>query len=427
MVIGSRSELDDLVREDRVHGRIYTDPEIFELEMERIFGRTWVYVAHESEVAQGGDYKTAYIGRQPVIVTRSADGGAIQVLYNRCRHRGAAVCQFEKGNASYFRCAYHGWTYSNRGDLIGVTYRQGYGPEFDYKEMGLTPVARTASYRGFIFASLSPDVPSLEEWLGNARPYIDRAIAQSPSGDISLSGGAQKYSANCNWKLQLENSADNYHVAFVHQSLRDLLAKRAATAKEGVPYAFTDARFADSFVRDLGNGHTVNDRPSGQSLVNTHEYSSDAKRYLERLAGRIGTGEANQLAHQCSPVPFTFNIFPSVVVLGTFVRTLRPISPTRTELAIYPIMIKDAPDEINAMRLRHQEQGFGPAGFVGPDDAEILERVQEGLGAKGNEWILQARNMIDEQMDDKGIRSGHLVGETGLRGFYRAWKRLMSV
>src|SRR5579884_2824017 len=154
MVIKAGFNVDDYVREDRVHGRVYYDPAIFELEMERIFGRCWVYVAHETEISEPGDYRATTIGLQPVIVTRDADSGAIQVLYNRCRQRAATVCQDEAGTAHYFRCAYHGWTYNNRGELIGVPYRQGYGPAFTSAEYGLVRVPRVASYRGFIFASL---------------------------------------------------------------------------------------------------------------------------------------------------------------------------------------------------------------------------------------------------------------------------------
>src|SRR5581483_4288923 len=178
--------VDDYVREDRVHGRVYTDPDIFDLEMERIFGRSWVYVAHESEISAPGDYKATWIGQQPVIVTRDADDGRIHVLSNRCRHRAATVCQDEQGTAHYFRCAYHGWTYNNRGDLIGVPYRHGYGEGFSYAEFGLVRVPRVASYRGFLFASLSSEGQDFGEWLGNARHYLDKFLDLSPVGEIEV-------------------------------------------------------------------------------------------------------------------------------------------------------------------------------------------------------------------------------------------------
>src|SRR2546427_6090454 len=133
MAIATREtafDLDALVKEDRVHRRLYTDPAIFEAEMRLIFEQTWVFVGHDSEIAQPGDFKTTYIGRNPVIMSRDRDG-QIHVLMNRCMHRGAVVCREERGNTSAFRCSYHGWTYNSRGELVVVTSRGGYAPDFD--------------------------------------------------------------------------------------------------------------------------------------------------------------------------------------------------------------------------------------------------------------------------------------------------------
>src|SRR5580765_5093160 len=94
----------------RVHTDAYLEPELFDAEMERIFERGWVYVAHESEIANPGEFRTSVIGTQPVVVTRGTDG-QVNVLLNRCRHRGSIVCRDETGRSSRFQCPYHGWTY----------------------------------------------------------------------------------------------------------------------------------------------------------------------------------------------------------------------------------------------------------------------------------------------------------------------------
>src|SRR4051812_44330241 len=156
----------------RVHSLAYLEPEIFALEMERIFERTWVYIAHESELPARGDYITSQIGRQPIIVSRSADGAA-HVLLNRCRHRGSAVCRIERGQAETFRCPYHGWVYRNDGSLLGVAQADGYPEDLDKLALGLMPVPRVACYRGLIFASLSPTGETLEERLCHVRKYVD--------------------------------------------------------------------------------------------------------------------------------------------------------------------------------------------------------------------------------------------------------------
>src|SRR5581483_6269006 len=151
-----------LIRPDRVHGSLYTDPRVFADELARIWYRTWVYVGHESEVAEPGDYVRKTLGLQDVIMTRGADG-AVRLLLNRCAHRANLVCEAERGNSSSFRCPYHGWTYRNTGDLIGYPYNKGYGGKgkLDPVEMGMGRVARVGVYRGFVFGSFAEDGPTL--------------------------------------------------------------------------------------------------------------------------------------------------------------------------------------------------------------------------------------------------------------------------
>src|SRR5579863_6239095 len=167
-MLSTQSDYNQLVQDDRVNGRVYYDPAVFEEELEKIWYRDWIYVAHESEIPEPGDYVTRRIGLQPVIVSRDEDR-AIHLLLNRCMHRGNTVCQSERGNAHAFRCAYHGWTFNNRGDLVGVPYAGGYDASFRKEDFPLTPVPRSGAYRGLIFASLSAEGPSLDDHLRPAR------------------------------------------------------------------------------------------------------------------------------------------------------------------------------------------------------------------------------------------------------------------
>lgn len=173
------ADYDHLIKSDRVHGRLYYDPAIFHDEMEKIWHRGWVYVGHESEVRTPGDYVTRPIGQQPVIMVRSSDN-EIQILVNRCRHRGNLVCQYERGNASFFGCDYHGWTYNTKGELIRVTYADGYGESFSKDSYGLVKAPRIATYRGFVFASLQPSGISLDDHLGGAKEFIDMFVELAP-------------------------------------------------------------------------------------------------------------------------------------------------------------------------------------------------------------------------------------------------------
>ena len=138
----------------RVSGRVYTDQEIFRLEMKHIFGRCWIYLGHESEIPNPGDYKTAYIGLRPVIVTRD-ENGAVHAMLNRCRHRGSVICRAHTGNEKRFQCQYHGWVYGLNGDLLGIAkHKGGYPDDFDKASYGLMAVPRVTVYRGLVFANM---------------------------------------------------------------------------------------------------------------------------------------------------------------------------------------------------------------------------------------------------------------------------------
>jgi phenylpropionate dioxygenase-like ring-hydroxylating dioxygenase large terminal subunit len=387
----------ELIRDDwRVHGSIYTDPEIFALEQQRLFrGRPWLYVAHESEIRQPGDYKTTYAGTQPVIVARGADDGEIRVLLNRCRHRGTAVCHSEFGTANYFRCPYHGWTYRNSGELRGITYDDAYA-ELDREQLGLVRLPRVASHAGFVFASFAAEGPSLEEYLGNAAPYLDIVAEQGPNG-IRLSAGSHRLTYRGNWKLQVENTIDNYHFGFVHRSFLDVLADRIGQVPPIVQNIMSNP---DWRTIDLGNGHSV------------HEFGDP----------RTGNNQG-----QLGDLPFNLIIFPNLCFVGAQVRHVLPKAADRTEVRLYPIMHEGKADEDNAKILRVHEGFYGPSGMGGVDDIEVaFDRVGEGLQATEDGWLVMARGMHREQPGENGILIGHAADEVPQRAFYRRWRTLMQ-
>ena len=173
-------DLDALVEPGRVHRLIYTDPQIFADEMTKIFARTWVFLTHESQIANPNDFVTVLVGLRPLIVTRD-DAGGMHGLLNRCAHRASTVCQEESGNAKRFTCGYHGWTYSNTGQLVGLPFPAGYPDSFDKSSRGLFELPRVESYRGFVFGSLSAEVPPIEEWLGPV-PRAPRLLHRPGAG-----------------------------------------------------------------------------------------------------------------------------------------------------------------------------------------------------------------------------------------------------
>ena len=206
-----------LVQDDRIHASLYTDPRIFADEMDRIFHTGGVFVGHDSEIPGAGDFVTRSLGREPVIMVRGQDG-AVAVLVNRCMHRGTLLCPADRGSVRTFACPYHGWTYDLAGTLLGVPYPGGYG-SFDKSAHGLARAPRVASYRGFVFASLSATGPTLVEHLGAATRLIDRSCDLAPDGEVALTAGWVKHRCAANWKMLPENDSDGYHLGFVHSAL----------------------------------------------------------------------------------------------------------------------------------------------------------------------------------------------------------------
>ncbi|MBS1887638.1 MAG: Rieske 2Fe-2S domain-containing protein [Actinobacteria bacterium] len=386
----------DLITDDwRLHGSIYTSPAIFAAEQEALFHGPWLYVAHESELREDGDYKTTYAGTQPVIVVRGADDGEIRVLLNRCRHRGSAVCHDERGNANYFRCPYHGWTYKNSGELRGITYDDAY-PELDRDQLGLVRLPRVESFAGFVFASFAAAGPSLEEYLGNAGRYLRIVSEQGPDG-IRLSAGSHKLAYRGNWKLQVENTIDNYHFGFVHRSFLDVLADRIG---EAPPIMQNVLKNPEWRTIDLGNGHSV------------HEF---------------GDPETGNNQGQLGDLPFNLIIFPNLCFVGAQLRHILPKAADATEVRLYPILHEGDSDADNAAILRAHEGFYGPAGMGGADDIEVaFDRVGDGLKAVEEDWLVMSRGLHREQPGENGTVVGRASDEVPQRAFYRQWRRLMA-
>lgn len=242
----SAENYEQLVLDDRVHTSLYTDEKIFEEELDKIFYNTWVWVAHESEIPEGGSFKTTYIGKQPVIVSRDRRG-EIHVLLNRCRHRAATVCEHKHGKANSFVCPYHGWSYGLDGSLRAIPHPESYGDTIDKKEFPLVSL-RVEQYQGMIFASFNQDVEPLDEFLGGAKKWIDLFMKQGGGFPIKVDG-SHRFRFPGNWKIQLENTTDAYHFPLVHRTFVSSLDEQAQDVFDFVE--------GEGFVEDLGNGHSV--------------------------------------------------------------------------------------------------------------------------------------------------------------------------
>lgn len=409
----------------RIHTEAYVSDDIYKAEISRIFEKSWLFVAHESELTEPGEYKTAYLGNQPVLVVRNRDGG-ISVLINRCVHRGAALCRDTKGKVRAFVCPYHGWSYDTKGKLIGITDRDiagGYDSDFEAPE-GLHIVSNVDIYRGFIFANLDPNCGPLLDHLGRAREIIDTKLNMSPVGQIRLASKPYVVRYKGNWKFQAENIVDQYHFLFVHNPFSKLQQKYGdATGDFGVHKA-AKSHAERRNIRYYGDtygcvqGHGLAFQPEGdpENLKKGHF----AKVFAE-LSQKYSEEEMCRIAGKCAAA-----IFPNLGIIHHQIRVWRPLGPELTEVAVYPYELVGVDDELNAGMLRSQERFYGPAGYGMPDDVDIFSQNTEGLRGSAVEWLILERGLgTDEVVANNDIR-GLSASEACQRGLWRRWADIMQ-
>lgn len=422
-----------LVEPDRVHRSVYTDPQIFDLEMDRIWHRTWIYVGHESQVKEPGHYYATTIGKQPVLLTRHTDGN-FHVLYNRCAHKGALLVGDRCGKLKELRCCYHGWRFDFDGKLLGIPLEQGYDDtRFNRKgeEANMSRAARAESYRGFVFASLSPDVPDLKTWLGGVASSIDNMVDRAPDGELEVTGGVLRYEHDCNWKFFVENLNDMMHPMVAHQSsslTARVVAKKELPADAPVPSAieiiapFTESYsfFDDMGVHAFDYGHGYS---GGKTSI--HAKYSEVPEYNKRMEAAYGKARMEEI--------FSVNrhntiFYPSATIKGAIqtMRVVRPVAVDKTIIRSWTFRLKGAPEELLQRSILYCNLINSSANLVGPDDQESYRRQQLGLEIKANDWVTMHRDFGK----DEEIAPGHFYArgssDISFRNQYRAWKKYMS-
>ena len=431
-------EIRHLVEPGRVNRRIYTDPAIFELELERIFGSAWIYVGHESQVRNSGDFVATRIGRKPLLLVRDA-GGKIALLHNQCAHRGSMVVASEGGNTSEFRCCYHGWTYHLDGRLKAAPLLQGYPPHFDPKNptAAMLPVPRVASYRGFVFGSLAADGPSLEDYLGYMTTSFDDMVDRAPDGELELAGGVFKHSYKGNWKLYLENLCDAAHPLFTHQSSIDAASQQSDSVhsdgsgeiairqmrQNGAPYSFWETNVG---IWTYPNGHSF-----------LGDYHDDAKlvaalndpvfrEYIAALEAKQGKERAKKIIEVRR---WNSNVYPNLSFMSQFaqLRVVHPVSVNETVVHTYSFKLRGAPARMFENTISFANIVNGTGSLVLTDDLEIYTRIGLGLSSAGSQWLEIGRGYQGDLADEHGGRRGkNSTSEIYIRNMFDAWLGYMA-
>jgi phenylpropionate dioxygenase-like ring-hydroxylating dioxygenase large terminal subunit len=353
------------VRRGMIPAHIYNDQEIFTLEKERIFSRAWVFVAHESEIARAGDYVVRRVLDDSFIVTRD-EAGEIRAHFNMCLHRGMQVCRAEMGNASHFRCPYHGWSYRNDGRIVGLPFHQdAYGGEAGFKRKGqrLLPAPNLDSHNGMIFISLDPDALPLRDFLGDFAFYLDYYTKQSPSG-IEMRG-PQRWRVKANWKIGAENFAgDMYHTPQTHTSVVEIglfREPKAEKRKDGCTYW-------------AGNGGGTTYKLPDGDLDERLSYVGYPQEMIERMKTSWSAEQCRVIASVFPNLSFVHN-WPRVadsddVLPFISVRQWQPISENETEILSWFAVDAEAPEEFKALSYKAYLMCFGSTGMFEQDDVE---------------------------------------------------------
>ncbi|HJQ59789.1 MAG TPA: Rieske 2Fe-2S domain-containing protein [Vineibacter sp.] len=419
-----------LVRDDRVHGSLYTDAQVFADEMERIFRRGWVFVGHDSEIPEAGDWVTRQVGLEPVIMVRGRDG-EVRVLANRCAHRGNKLCWRAQGHGNGFQCIYHGWTFGLDGALRAVSHKAGF--ERDRADMGLDRAGQVGLHRGFVFANMSGDAGSLADHLGaGGRELLDRLSDLSPTGKLDLKAGWIDHRVESNWKMWPESDSDGYHLDFVHASLF-----RAQPDNYYHDTVIGGESANVSRAIDHGGGHMELDlRPSyARELAWLGAGRDKVGAYCEALTAAYGKARADQLLFDGPPHGF---IFPNLFLGEGNVARVDPLDVGSVVHAHTAMQFDGVEPALNRRLLRQSEAALGPASFIVPDDAIIAERMQLGFqglrppadGAAGDNdrrgWIDLSRGLSRERREPDGKRTGHISDEVTNRAFWQHYRHVME-
>jgi phenylpropionate dioxygenase-like ring-hydroxylating dioxygenase large terminal subunit len=401
----------------RLPAYVFSDPDVYERELQTIFDRCWQCVGHVSEVPEPGDYVTRYLGADPVIVVRSEDG-RVRVFLNMCMHRGMRICRSDLGNSAHFRCPYHGWTYKNDGQLTGVPYQQlAYGATLDRSTIHLRE-ARVSDYGGLLFATWDDGAACLDDYLGDVRWYLDFYVRRA---DMEVFGPPHRWEVTSNWKIPAENFAsDAYHTGHLHASISRLGL---------VP----TAKFAESgYHVHAGNGHGVGLGMPADELIFE---PSVVPTFGERLSAEQFDVLRQIKNMHCTVFPNLSFLISSARIDGrlishTDMKVWVPKGPGRLEVLSWGLVEKAAPTAWKERSAQHYVLTFGPSGIFDQDDSETWMDITRNCAAPAARRVqffyLQGLGRAPAlDFVGPGEVYASKYSENNARQFYRRWLQLM--
>lgn len=400
--------------------RIFWDEAIYKLELEKIFSKCWLFVGHESQVADPGDFVTTFMGEDAVILSRGQDK-QVHVLLNSCAHRGNRVCFAEEGNRRRFTCNYHGWSFGSDGKLLGMPAEELYQStcsHFDKDKLGLHK-ACVATYKGLVFATFDPAAKSLDEYLGDFRWYLDVLLDNDEGGTEFLPGNL-KSTIKCNWKFPSENFVgDSYHAAWTHNSgAMAMLGQPVGKIEQERTYAASVNGHGWQFGLDMiGNAMTLGE----QEIL---DYLRERAKIVEERLGRIRSRMVGSVS--------SANVFPHFAFLpghNSF-RTWHPKGPAAIELHTWVLVNKNAPRSLKELYRKGVMRTFSPSGVLEMDDGENWENctsINRGFVTRQQKLHYGLGVNSKTQHDElKGELHKRKYNDANQRLFYKKWLECMT-
>jgi phenylpropionate dioxygenase-like ring-hydroxylating dioxygenase large terminal subunit len=424
-----------------VSRRIFIDEDIYRREMERIFHRCWLWLGHDSMLPNPGDYVATYTGEDPIILWRDS-GGRVRAFLNTCTHRGNKLCLVDRGHAAALTCSYHGWTFNSEGKLTGVPFfERAYYGRLDRQALGLVEMPKVVSYGGLIFGTWDAGAPSLDDYLGELRWWLEAFLTDDSFGGLETLPGAQKYQTAGNWKLIADNFAgDHYHtVAQSHLSVFKINLLRSRPTTEQTPHGYF--MVACEPGHGLGGVWTNTAMLEGD-LARAEQFGPEVKDYVQerwrRRAERMG-----DIPDKPTGIVFG-NCFPNFDIqnigsafAGNLLSLTLPRGPRFSEIWQWLLIERQAPEVCKRAAATMLSRGQSGAGLIGVDDGENFERIAEAAYSPLNERLTFHYAMGIEQdgrwpgQEDWAVRGipgtfGPEFWERGQRSFYRQWARCME-
>ena len=412
---------------------IFTDKEIYEEEIEKVFTRAWLFVGHESQIPNPGDYFVSRMGTESVILARDKKN-KVHVFLNSCRHRGMKVAQYDHGNTQLFTCPYHSWSFTTEGKLFGVPqYKNLYEECLDKEDWSLIEVAKMEIYKGTVWATWDKDAPDFLTYLGDAKMHLDLALdcRDGREGGSEVLMGVHKWIIPCNWKFAAENFlGDTYHNVS-HRSV-DLVGI-GPSAEAGVKgRRDNELEFAKHVWVNYPAGHGIHSAivPEDSPFVNTFQNNEEIGEYFKKCHDdrKERLGEASRL------MPFVGTIFPNASFHGRQPRSIcvwHPHGPETTEAWRFFLVDADAPQSVKDFMRKYYMRYSGPAGMTEQDDMENWNYATAGArGPVAKRYpynYMQSLGKVEPA--GQGPVPGNVsvqVSEENPRQFYRRWKDYMN-